>query len=165
MTDPSTPNAAAVQKALFHLERDLLAPYELPPNRISRDMYDNLILPWQVDHETTNGEKSLVEAFPESDFVRLEWDRDGILSDGEDFFLASNSENRGETTLNDLGAGLGTASMVTRWREANPELVGTERDCVREMCAEIRRVMGVGDDKNPTLRVGSSVVLLLFKRK
>jgi hypothetical protein len=164
MTDPSTPNAAAVQKALFHLERDVLAPYELQPNRISRDMYDNLILPWQVDQVTTEG-NDLADVFPKSDFVRLEWDRDGILTDGVDFFLASSSENKGETTLNDLEASLGTASMVTRWREANADLVGTEKDCVREMCAEIRKVMGVGTEGNPTIRVESSVVLLLFKAR
>ncbi|GAM36736.1 hypothetical protein TCE0_018f06061 [Talaromyces pinophilus] len=161
---PSTPNAAAVQKALYHLERDVLAPYELPPNRVSRDMYDNLVIPWQVDRETTTGH-NLAEAFPESDFVRLEWDRDGILSDGDDFFLASNSPNKGETTLNDLEGSLGTASMVTRWRDANPELVGTESDCVKEMCAEIRKAMGVGADENPRMKVGSSVALLLFKRR
>lgn len=127
-------------------------------------MYDNLVLPWQVGGETI-ARHNLAEAFPESDFVRLEWDRDGILSDGDDFFLASNSENKGETTLNDLEGSLGTASMVTRWREANPELAGTERDCVSEMCAEIRKAIGVGTDENPRMKVGSSVALLLFKRR
>lgn len=55
--------------------------------------------------------------------------------------------------------------MVTRWQEANPDLVSTERDCVREMCTEIRRVMGVGADENPRLKVGNSLVLIIFKRK
>ena len=88
-----------------------------------------------------------------------------ILSDVVDFFLSNNSENKGETTLNNLTDSLGTASMVTRWREANPELIDTERDCVAEMCAEIRQAMGVSSDENPTLKVGGSVALLLFKRK
>lgn len=128
-------------------------------------MYDNLVLPWQVADPTTTEKGNLAEAFPESDFVRLEWDRDGILSDGDDFFLSSNSKDKGETTLNDLAGSLGTASMVTRWREANSELVDTERDCVAEMCTEIRKAMGVSTDENPRLRVGSSVALLLFKRR
>ncbi|CAF1465468.1 unnamed protein product, partial [Rotaria sordida] len=34
---PWTPNAAEVQRILFHLEREVLAPFELPSNRISRD--------------------------------------------------------------------------------------------------------------------------------
>lgn len=55
--------------------------------------------------------------------------------------------------------------MVTRWRDANPDLSATERDCVRQMCAKIRKVMGVGSDKNPKLKVRSSFVLLLFKRR
>ncbi|EED17405.1 conserved hypothetical protein [Talaromyces stipitatus ATCC 10500] len=155
---PSTPNAPAVQKVLFHLERDVLAPYELPSNRISRDMYTDLTLPWQVN-------KSLAESFPESAFVRLEWDKDGVLSDGNEFFSTTHEGKKGETTLNDLAASLGTASMVTRWRKANPDLVGTERDCVRKMCAEVKRAIGVSADENPTLKVGTSVVLLLFKRK
>lgn len=128
-------------------------------------MYDDLVLPWQATDPTMTAKGNLGEVFPESDFVRLEWDRNGTLSDGSDFFLSSNSEKKGETTLNDLAGGLGTASMVTRWREANPELVGTDRDCVKEMCAEIRRAMGVSMDENPTLKVAGSVVLLLFKRK
>ncbi|EEA23766.1 hypothetical protein PMAA_077950 [Talaromyces marneffei ATCC 18224] len=92
---PSTSNAAAVKKAFFHLERDILAPYELPPNQISRNRYDNLILPWQVNDLIAR--YILAESFPEKDFVRLEWDRDGILTNGEDFFLASKDENNGET--------------------------------------------------------------------
>ena len=128
-------------------------------------MYDDLVLPWQVNGSKTTAKGNLAETFPESEFVRLEWDRDGILSDVVDFFLSNNSENKGETTLNNLTDSLGTASMVTRWREANPELIDTERDCVAEMCAEIRQAMGVSSDENPTLKVGGSVALLLFKRK
>jgi trans-aconitate 3-methyltransferase len=154
-SDPSTPNAAAVQKSLFRLEREVLAPYELPPNRLSRDMYDNLILPWDI-------ENTLASAFPESDFVRQEWDRDGILSNGKEFFLDGEDGSESETPLDSLEASLGTASMVTRWREAHPDLAGTEKDCVKEMTAEIRKAIG---EDNPKFKVHSSAVLLLFKRK
>ncbi|KAH8701651.1 S-adenosyl-L-methionine-dependent methyltransferase [Talaromyces proteolyticus] len=158
---PSTPNAAAVQRALFRLEREVLAPYELPPNRLSRDMYDNLILPWQT------GDSALSAAFPESDFVRREWDRDGILSDGKEFFGKSTADDpdAGKTMLSSLEKGLDTASMVTRWREAHPELVGTERDCVRETMEEVRRVMGVAKEEDVAIKVGGGTVLLLFKRR
>ncbi|OKL60834.1 hypothetical protein UA08_03753 [Talaromyces atroroseus] len=155
---PSTPNAAAVQKALFRLEREVLAPYELPPNRLSRDMYDNLVLPW---HLADDG-NSLASAFPESDFVRQEWDRNGILSNGQEFFLADKDDSKGETTLDSLEASLGTASMVTRWREAHTDLAGTDKDCVKEMADEIRIAIG---EQNPRFKVGNSVTLLLFKRK
>lgn len=129
-------------------------------------MYDNLILPWQIDnHDGNQSGHAASLAFPESDFVRHEWDRDGVLSNGQDFFLADgapNGDESGATTLDDLEDRLGTASMVTRWREAHPDLAGTERDCVKEMGAEIRRAMG---DENPKFKTGSAVVLLLFKRR
>lgn len=165
-SDPSTPNAAAVQKALFRLERDQLAPYELPPNRLSRDMYTNLILPWQVESTaTSSNEEALAAAFPEAEFVRHEWDRDGVLTNGNSFFLHSQDESGGETTLNDLESQLGTASMVTRWRQAHPDLAGTEKDCVKEMITEIKRAMGMRENENPKIKVGAAVVLLLCKRK
>lgn len=121
-------------------------------------MYANLILPWQVNH-------SLAEIFPGSEFVRLEWDKDGVLSNGQEFFSAAHEENKGQTTLNDLEVSLGTASMVTRWRDAHPDLVGTDKDCVRETCTVIRRAMGLRAYENPKLKIGSSVALLLFKKR
>ncbi|PWY78018.1 S-adenosyl-L-methionine-dependent methyltransferase, partial [Aspergillus sclerotioniger CBS 115572] len=147
---PATPNAQEVQKALFRLELDALGPYELPPNRISRDMYDNLPLPWDVE--------PAVSAFPQTDFVRHEWDRDGVLTNGEDFFF-----DGGEDTVQELEKGFDTASMVTRWREDNPHLVGTEEDCVRVAMREVREASGLKADEK--LRTGSSTVLLFFKRR
>ena len=146
--DPCTPNAAEVQRILFHLEREVLSPFELPHNRLSRDMYDNLPLPWNVTPPVT--------AFLPSDFVRYEWDRDGILSNGNEFF-----DQTEEGSLDDLEKGLSTASMVTRWRDANPELAGTEKDCVRETIKELREALG-GEE---TFIQGSGTVILLFKKQ
>ncbi|BDD62419.1 hypothetical protein MAP00_007387 [Monascus purpureus] len=151
--DPSTPNAAEAQKALFHLELDVLKPSELPSNRISRSLYDELTLPWTVDPP--------VLSFSESGFTRFEWDRDGILTDGMDFL------NGDDVTIDDLEKSLNTASMVTRWREANPELAGTEHDCVKVASVkvaigEIRRAMGISH--GGSIRTGNGVAILLFKR-
>ncbi|KAL1963017.1 hypothetical protein VTN77DRAFT_8765 [Rasamsonia byssochlamydoides] len=146
---PSTPNAAAVQQALDHLEKDILQPYKLPPNRPSRDMYDNLPLPWTVDPP--------VAAFPESGFVRHEWDRNGVLTDGADFFGGSR-----EVSLQQLERALATANMVTRWREAHPELANTDEDCVVKTIRQIRQI--IGPDAGDKIRVGGAVVILLFKR-
>ena len=146
--DPCTPNADEVQRILFHLEREVLAPFELVPNRLSRDMYDNLPLPWNVTPSVT--------AFSPSDFVRYEWDRNGILSNGNAFFGQSE-----EGSLDDLESGLSTASMVTRWRDANPELAGTEKDCLRETTKALRKAL----DGQETFIQGSGTVLLLFKKQ
>lgn len=129
-------------------------------------MYTNLILPWQVEPiATANNGEALTTAFPESDYIRHEWDRDGILTDGNEFFLHSQDDNGGETTLKDLEAQLGTASMVTRWRQAHPDLAGTEKDCVKEMITKIKRAMGVNAEDNPKIKVAAAAVLLLFKRR
>ncbi|KAF8217691.1 S-adenosyl-L-methionine-dependent methyltransferase, partial [Mycena galopus ATCC 62051] len=131
---PSTPNAPAIQRILSHLEDDVLGPYTTPGNQLSRTLYRTLPLPWTPSSPSA---PSASDSFNQSSFLRQEWDVDGVLSDGKEFFGGTS-----ESTLASLTAGLGTASMVTRWREAHPELVGTERDCVAEMARALREVMG-----------------------
>lgn len=149
--DPSTPNAAKVQRILFRLERELLASYELPGNRLSRDMYDNLLLPWDVS-------PSLEEAFPRALFVRHEWDREGVLSatgPDADFFGGGSYH-----ALDDLEKGWATASMVTRWRQANATLVGTPDDCVELTVRQLRETLG----KTKGFVGGAGTAILLFKK-
>jgi hypothetical protein len=93
----------------------------------------------------------------------MEWDRDGILSDGKEFFGGESKK----ITLAELAKSLDTASMVTRWREAHPELVGADNDCVRETMDEVRRALGESGEignEDVSIKVGSGTVLLLFKR-
>lgn len=147
ISDPSTPNATEVMEVLFRLEREVLAPYEMPGNRIARDMYDNLQLPWNVS--------PTVAEFPESKFVKHDYDREGILSNGVDFFNNGTVE-----TLDQIEQGLGTASMMTRWRAANPELVGADKDAVKVFMRELREALG-GQD---WMLRGSGTAILLFKK-
>ena len=147
VVDPSVPNHAQIQEEMFRLEREELAPYELPGNRLCRDSYDNLPLPWDVDPP--------IKAFRQARFTKLEWDRDGHLSQPDHFFLGDE-----HVDLRRLQGQLSTASMVTRWREAHPELAGTERDVVEVVMREIRKAVG-GD----SLIIGKSCFLLLFKRE
>lgn len=100
------------------------------------------------------------KAFPKAAFVRMEWDRDGVLTDGENFFNGSD-----ETTVNEISDSLQTASMVTRWREAHPDLVDTDLDCVAVAMAQVRKALGIGMDDDRTLKVGGATVLLFFKRE
>ena len=141
-----------VQKVLFDFERDVLASFELPGNRISRDCYDKLPLPWDT------GDDAIENSFPKSKFVRMEWDRDGVLTDGVNFFGGSD-----EVSLGELADGLSTASMVTRWREAHADLAGTEQDCVAQAMREVKRALGT-EERDPSLKVGGATILLLFKR-
>jgi len=148
LPDPSTPNAGEVQRILFRLEREILAPHEAPPNRISRDMYDNLPLPWQVS--------PAVPAFPEDLFTRVEWNRDGQVDAGGNF-LGGNQE----ISLGQLETSLSTASMVTRWREAHPELVGTSEDCVTQTIDALRVALGGKEG----FVEGNGTALLMFKKR
>ncbi|RAH41168.1 uncharacterized protein BO95DRAFT_348989, partial [Aspergillus brunneoviolaceus CBS 621.78] len=122
---PTTPNARAVEKALSHLEDVVLAPVELPSNRLSTSLYDTLPLPWTVSPP--------VEGFAKSRFTRMEWNRGGAVKDGGDFLV------RQLQNLEELGRGLGSASMVKRWRQANPDLAGTDADCVTAAIDEVRK--------------------------
>lgn len=54
---------------------------------------------------------------------------------------------------------IGTASMVTRWRDAHPDLANTDEDVVVQMTQEAREAIG-GED----IIVGNSCTLLLFKK-
>ncbi|KAK8058876.1 methyltransferase tdiE [Apiospora phragmitis] len=111
---PSTPNVSNVQRALSHLEDDVLGPYELTANNISRTMYVSLRMPWSVDPPTAE--------FPQALSVRREWNKDGKLEPGQDDFYGGSSA----MTLEDLANGLGTSSMVTRWRRG-PSRTGRHR--------------------------------------
>ena len=139
------PHADRIKQLRLAFEREI-RPYQLPGNLIAQNLYDDLELPWTADPNQT--------AFPRDEYRRVEWDRDGVLSDGKDFLGGSLAY-----TLEQYERGLGTASAVTRWREARPELVGTERDCVKLHVGRMRELLG--DTK---LRGGSETVLLLFKK-
>jgi hypothetical protein len=134
-------------RVLLELEREILAPYELVPNRLSRDMYDDLPLPWTVAPP--------VAALGQASFVRREWDRDGVLSDGDAFFGGSKP-----TPVDAFLALLGTASIVTRWREAHAELVGTEDDVVAAFGRRLRAALGEGVTE---VVLGAGVVVLMVK--
>ena len=145
-TDPSTPNASHVKETFFRLEHEYLDPYESVGNRIARNCYDELSLPWDAHPP--------IEGFSQDGFTRLVWDRDGNLSDGNHFFLGDQ-----HITLAQLQRKLGTASMVTRWRGAHPDLANTDKDVVVQMAQEAREAIG-GED----ITVGNSCTLLLFKK-
>jgi hypothetical protein len=139
--------ATEINEIVFRFEHDILQPYELPGNRMSRELYTNLPLPWQVDPP--------VSSFPESDFVRHEYDKDGVFSNGESFFGGDLTAN-----VRQIEKGLATSSMVMRWREAHSDLAGTEKDCLRVFIEELREVLGGKDE----IVSGSPTVILLFKK-
>jgi hypothetical protein len=146
--DPSTPNAAQLNEVHVSFERDTLAPYAAPGNILSMNMYDDLPLPWNIAKPATE--------FPQSLFVRHEYDRDGILSNGVSFFGGGSEHN-----LEEMEGLLGTASMVTRWRATHPDLAGTDKDVVNVHINEMRKVL---PKHIKIFLTGASTAILLFKK-
>lgn len=108
----------------------MLAQHRLSGNDMAMNMYDDLPLPWDVSPPVT--------AFSQSEYTKHEYDRDGVLSNCVSFFNGSKVY-----TMADIENGGGTASMVTRWRAANPELVGTDKDVISVFAREIGQALGV----------------------
>lgn len=60
-----------------------------------------------------------------------------------------------------------TASMVTRWRDAHPELVGPEGDCVYVLVGKLKAALGVGEERREeevSYRTGTGTGLLFVNR-
>jgi hypothetical protein len=144
-----------VQKALSELEDDILGPHQLPSIKLTRNMYDDLVMPWIL--------KNPVEVFPQSLFKRHEWNRNGVLEQGEDDFFSESQEN----SLKELGDGLGAASMVTQWRKANSEAIEAGNDCVAVTMRKIAVALGREHEDYGDIRVrtGCATALLLFKKE
>lgn len=148
---PSTPNAAAINAATKKIEEESLAPFFGAGNQLTRNLYSTIGLPWTVT--------PAVAGFDEAAFYRKEW---GVEGNEDSFF-----ENRKMVLdMDTMEKMLGTASPVTRWREANPELAGTEDDVIRRMRREVERLLheaGVEKGKE-VIRGGEAGVLLMVKK-
>lgn len=149
----SIPNYEAIQAAFSDLEDNMLGPYMTPGNRLSRDAYDKLPLPWTI------ADKQI--AFDKSSFQRSDWDRGGVpssppLPDGTPGpFLFGRS-----ASLKEWEAAFSSASAVIRWREANPESAGTAADPLKITAKRLQEAMG----DNEKLVMAPSCSLLLMRK-
>ncbi|EPS44339.1 hypothetical protein H072_1673 [Dactylellina haptotyla CBS 200.50] len=150
---PPTPNYEAVQAAVDKL-RDSIEPYREEGNRINDDLYLHQPRPWTVDPP--------VPEFDESSFLRYEWGTDEKSFPATEFFKYSPPAN-----MDQLELVMGTASPVIRWREAHPELTGTEQDICKIMRREVEEALwaaGVEKGKEQ-LFGGVNATLMLFTKK
>lgn len=147
---PSTPNHVAVQKAMDDFTEEYLIPYFAPGNFLVQDLYRGLLLPWNLEVPE--------KTFDEKTFFRKEWD---WTEDGDA------SSEKSPITTEMVEKLMDTASPTTRWREAHPDLVGTDKDAVKVLVANIKRALhevGVEEGKE-VLRAISGGVLLVVKKK
>jgi SAM-dependent methyltransferase len=145
---PSVPNAAAMQVEVDQIEEEYLRPYFEPGNLLTRGRYADLPLPWTLDPP--------VAGFDKSDFFRKNWDL------AEKFFVT-----QPDVPLDMFEKVIGTMSPVTRWREANPDAAGTEKDVVKVYRRAIERHLhaaGVEEGKE-TVRGAMLGVVLVVKKK
>ena len=145
--DPSMPNAAAIQVAMDQLEEQHLKPYFVPGNLLARNRYVDLPLPWNLAPP--------VPDFDKSTFFRKDWDV------AETFFAS-----QPEVDLDTFEKMMGTGSATTRWRQAHPDAVGTERDVVRMLRREIERLLHeAGVEKGKEKAKGAMRGALLIVKK
>ena len=146
---PTLPNANAIDKAMDELRDKHLAPYLTPGNEIAQNSYIDLPLPWTIDIS--------VPEFDETEFRRVDWDL------AEPFFTGPS-----ETDLDTFEKMLSTGSAQTRWRQAHPEDVGTERDVLRITRREIERLLheaGVPKGEEKVKGTVHGAILLVKKKK
>lgn len=145
---PDMPNGAAIQVAIEQYQERHMLPHYEPGNRIVRNQYLDLPLPWDLEHP--------VLEFDKNSFVRKQW------TVNESFF-----EGETEATLDIWEKMMETSSPRTRWRQANPDVADTERDPLKILRKELERLLhetGVepGKEKVKGIALG---VLLMFKKK
>lgn len=144
---PSTPNALAIQAAIEKIQEEHLTPFYEPGNILTQNRYAGFPLPWDMDEP--------VAAFDKESFFRREWAVDEGFFDREPIL-----------SLDQVEKMMGVGSPVTRWREANPDAVGTERDIVRMCRRAVEKLLheaGVEEGKE-VIRGGSMGVLLMVKK-
>ncbi|KIW73096.1 hypothetical protein PV04_01240 [Phialophora macrospora] len=152
LAHPTLPNAQAINAAMLaHRERHL-AEYLTPGNLLARDSYVDLPLPWTL---ATDAGADMDALFDKASFRRVDWDP------ATPFFVGEP-----EVDLDTFEKMLGTGSAETRWRQAHPDDVGTERDVVRMMRREIERLLHeAGVEKGKERLKGTAHGAILFVKK
>jgi ubiquinone/menaquinone biosynthesis C-methylase UbiE len=145
---PDTPNAAAINEAFKRYQKDYLEPYFEPGNRLTRDGYRSLPMPWDATPP--------IESFARDGLFRKDWALDEPFHVGQDDPIS----------LDLLEKMLATSSPVTRWRQAHPETQGTEGDVVRVLRNEIEKLLGeAGVAKGAKALKGAAPGVLVMVRK
>ncbi|KEF56875.1 uncharacterized protein A1O9_07065 [Exophiala aquamarina CBS 119918] len=147
-TDPNLPNAIAIQAAVEEHEERNLRPYFEPGNLLNRNRYRDLLLPWTLPQP--------VPEFDESAFIRKEWDY------GDQFIVGEP-----EVDLDTFEKVWASASAQTRWYQAHPDDVGTERDPVKMLRRKLEALLhDAGVEKGKEwLRGAVGGTLLVVKKK
>ncbi|KAK7892494.1 hypothetical protein LTR67_007591 [Exophiala xenobiotica] len=153
-THPSVPNSAAIQAAMDEHQETHMAPFMERGNILTRNRYVDIVLPWTLSQR--------VHEFDPDTFLRFEWPID------EPFFVGvgDNDDDAG-ADLDTFEEIVATGSAETRWRQAHPDLVGTEGDVLKQLRFEVERLLHEAGVKPGEERLRGVVegVLLFVKKK
>lgn len=147
-TDPTLPNAEAIQAAVEEHQARYLKPFFEPGNLLNHNRYRDLLLPW-----------TLAEPVPEFDkdaFIRKEWNY------GDEFVVGGS-----EIDLDSFEKLWASASAQVRWYEAHPDAVGTDRDPVKIFRRKVEGLLheaGVEKGKERLRGVLAGTLLVIKKR-
>ncbi|KAF4784196.1 methyltransferase domain-containing protein [Colletotrichum scovillei] len=151
---PSMPNATSMQQILQDFRDEYIQPYMTPGNLIAEKMYETLPMPWDLE--------TPVAEFEESAFLRKDWNKDGTVGPDGEFFLGQK-----QLSLGHVERLLETVSPVTRWREAHPDDVGTDRDVVKMAVGKLASLLheaGMEPGKE-IITTGVTGALIMVKKK
>lgn len=146
-------NSAAIYAAFQRFD-ERLVDYLSPGNRLVRGLLVDLVMPWTLAVPVPEFDKAVT--------LRKEW---GTGPDSEplnEFFKLNKPLN-----LDLIEKTMGTASPVTKWREAHPDAAGTDQDPVKMLRKEIEdsfREIGIEEGKE-TFAGGVEGVLLVLKKR
>jgi len=164
--DPdTTPNADLVQATWTELEREVLRPFETPGNLLCRDLYRDLPMPWTIDRATAaDSVAAALPLFDERGSMRREFNADG-RPDPDPMFAGETKRfmRHFRVPLDRIGLMLGTASPVTRWREAHRDEL--ERGEVEDFVERVTRITREELAGREWLEVGTGMVLVVVKKK
>jgi len=155
VVDSSVPNAQRVREALDRLH-ERLDGYIEPGNRLTHDLYKDVLLPWTIPDPATE--------FDRESYVRQEWGTDAPGAEPGDQYYDTPKRDASPAAIEAI---LATMSPVTRWREAHPEAVGTEDDLVRRMRREIEQALHDGgvEKGKEAISGGVSGVMVMVKKR
>lgn len=150
--------ADRAQEIMIKFDLEVLKEYELEGTRIAREMYQTIVLPW--DLEPGKRKELGLEVFDQDGYLRKTWNEGGKIEEDVEGGWMRGMDLNWQT----IKMILGTASHVTRFREQNKQALesGEVEDPVDVLIRSVREVLGPDVE---TCQGGVSTGMVMLKKK